>query len=260
MEDDVTGCRVSEQCGIHLKGAEGEFLFFLILLPHREPDIGIDDVRVLGSDNGIVRDSDVGGVEFFQKRGARCVVGGAGNGKSKAEVFRRPHPRDSHVGKAIADEGDFFTRPPTEEFLHSEQIGEDLAGVFFICERIDHGDAGELGKIDNILLIEGADDDAVNHATEHAGGVLDGFAAAELDVVFREKHREAAELADADLEGHAGAGGGLSENHRPSLARQSFLVGTALRLEARGIGEQVLDGRGVQVFDRKQVLHGVREK
>ena len=51
-----------------------------------------------------------------------------------------------------------------------------------------------------IALREGANC-AVYHATEHAGGVLDGFATAELEVVRVEKHHAATEFADAGLEG-----------------------------------------------------------
>jgi hypothetical protein len=52
---------------------------------------------------------------------------------------------------------------------------------------------------------EGADHDAVDIAREHAGGVGDRLAAAELNVARREKQRVAAELPHPDLERDAGA-------------------------------------------------------
>ena len=76
-----------------------------------------------------------------------------------------------------------------------------------IGESIDGGDAGVLREILDVALGKGPDYSAVHHAAEHAGGVLDGFTAAELEVVGVEKHHAAAELADAGLEGYAGACG-----------------------------------------------------
>ena len=102
--------------------------------------------------------------------------------------------------------------------------------MLVVGERVDGRDAGVVRELDHVLLGEGADDRAMDHAAEHAGGVLDQFAAAELDVVFREEHREAAEFADADFERDAGAGGGLGENERPGLAGERLAVAAALRL------------------------------
>ena len=58
----------------------------------------------------------------------------------------------------------------------------------------------------------------MDHAAEDAGGVFDWFAAAELDVVLGEEHDVTAELADPDLEGDAGSGGGFREDDGPGLA------------------------------------------
>ena len=85
-----------------------------------------------------------------------------------------------------------------------------------------------VGEFLDVALGEGAEDGAVDHAAQDAGGVLDGFAAAELDFAGGQEHDLAAQLADADLEGDAGAGGGLGEEHGPGLAGQG-LVGRAGR-------------------------------
>jgi hypothetical protein len=53
---------------------------------------------------------------------------------------------------------------------------------------------------------------------QHAGGVLNRLAATQLDVVPVQEERVSAQFVDADLEGHAGAGGRLREDHRPRLA------------------------------------------
>ena len=101
--------------------------------------------------------------------------------------------------------------------------------MLVVGQRIDRGDPRELGKIDNILLGEGADDRPMHHATENAGRVLDRFAATELDVVFREKHRESTELANADFKRNARPRRRLGENQRPGLTRQRLAFAATLK-------------------------------
>lgn len=74
--------------------------------------------------------------------------------------------------------------PGADFFADGEEVGEDLARVFFVGEGVDGGDSGVVVEIDEVLLGEGADDGTVHHATEDACGVFDRFAASELDVIF----------------------------------------------------------------------------
>ena len=89
-----------------------------------------------------------------------------------------PHPRAGHVGKPIADECDLAVFPGAEFFADREKVGEDLAWVFVVGERVDRRDAGISCELHDIGLRVGADDRAVDHAAEYACGVLDEFAAA----------------------------------------------------------------------------------
>ena len=66
--------------------------------------------------------------------------------------------------------------------------------------------------------LAGADHDRVGVAREHARGVADGLAAAELQVAGVQHHAVAAELAHGDLERDAGPGRGLFEDHHQRLA------------------------------------------
>ena len=105
--------------------------------------------------------------------------------------------------------------------------------MLVVGEGVDGGDAGEIGEFLDVALGEGADDGAVEHSAQDAGGVLDGFAAAKLDIAGGKEHDLAAELADADLEGDAGACGRFGEDMRPGLAGQRLRgVMAAFRLEA----------------------------
>ncbi len=141
------------------------------------------------------------------------------DGEFEAEMLGRPHPGDGHVREAIADEGNFTSFPAAKLFFNGEEIGEDLAGVFVVGEGVDGGDLSKLRELHDVILGEGPDDRSVHHAPEDAGGVLDGFAASELDVVLGEKHGGAAELANTDFKGNACPGGGFRKDEGPSLAR-----------------------------------------
>ena len=177
---------------------------------------------------------------------------GFGRGDAQLEVkfAGGPDPADGHVARAVADEGNDLAGDGAALFLIRENIGDDLAGMLGIGQRVDGGNVGVLGEILYIALREGANDCAVHHATEHAGGVLDGFATAELEVVRVEKHYAATKFADAGLEGHSGSCGGFGENHRPRLAGERLVLAVAaLRLDDGGIFQNGLDGRRVHRFD-----------
>ena len=62
----------------------------------------------------------------------------------------------------------------------------------------------------------------------------------------------------ADLEGDAGARGGLGENHRPDLAgeRLRAMTGRAPAFMRAGCGEDVFHVRQRQFFDAQQMFHG----
>ena len=135
-----------------------------------------------------------------------------------------------------------------------ERVGHALAGVMVVGETVDHGDLPVLGEVLHVLLGEGADHDAVDVAAHHVGGVLDGLAHAQLDVVGAEEHRLRAELLDADLEAHPRARRGLHEDHGDGAAVEERvrLARLLLRLELGGEVEQAGDlGRG-EVVDGEE--------
>jgi hypothetical protein len=70
------------------------------------------------------------------------------------------------------------------------------------CERsgeaVDDWHACRRCEVDDVLVIVGADHHRIDHAREHARGVFDSFAAAELGVVGVEHNGFAAKLMHAD--------------------------------------------------------------
>ena len=74
------------------------------------------------------------------------------------------------------------------------------------------------GHLEHVVLAQDADDDRLDVARQHASGVGDGLAAAELHLRARQHDRLAAELAHGDVEGNPRARRGTVEDHRERLA------------------------------------------
>ena len=116
-------------------------------------------------------------------------------------------------------------------------------------QTVPHGHAGVLGQILHVGLGEAAELDAVVEAAEHAGGVLDGLLLAHLGAARIKVGHAHAEVHGADLEGAAGARGGLLEQENDVLALEVAVRGAgALQvLEVLGELQQVLDLLGGEV-------------
>jgi hypothetical protein len=260
VHDEGTGFGEPDQGGIELEG--GELLDAIVgfdFLAHGDPDIGVEDIGVVGGGADIVGAVDPAGTGTGEKGGLRLEGFGGGDAEFETEASSSEEPGAGDVATAIADEGDDAIADGAEFFLDREQIGEDLAGMFLIGEGIDGGDAGVVGEGLDIFLREGSDDGAMDHAPEDAGGVLDGFAPAELDFGGAEEERMAAEFVDTDLEGDACAGGRFGEDESPDLIGQRLAgMRTAERLHGDGSGEDAVDVRGGQGFDAEEMFHGKR--
>ena len=81
-------------------------------------------------------------------------------------------PRVAHVAGAVTDEGD---RQPGELVLvlaDGQQVGQQLARVEVVGERVDHRDTGVLGHLLEVGLRVGAPHDRRGLATEDPGDVV----------------------------------------------------------------------------------------
>ena len=109
-------------------------------------------------------------------------------------------------------------------------------------------------KLGHRLVIENADHDGVDIARQHARGVGQRLAAAELHFLRGEQDRLAAELAHGDVERHARAGRGLVEHHGQRLAgkRRGHDAARALRLHGAAVVDQPAStGFGISIRSRK---------
>ena len=137
------------------------------------------------------------------------------------------------------------------------QVGQHLAGVTEVGQAVDDGDVGVTGQGFHLLLMEGADHDAVAVAGQDPGGVLDGLAPADLALLAGEEQGVAAELVHPHLEGHPGPGGVFFKDHGQSLALE-IVVGQAVLLVVLhlvGHVEDVVDVLAGKVQQLQQIIH-----
>ncbi len=86
-------------------------------------------------------------------------------------------------------------------------------------ERVVDRNGGAAHEDDEIVVGAESGGDAVDVAAENLRGIGQGLTAGELQVVRAEKGRVAAELLHAGLEGVAGAGAGMLEEHAQASSR-----------------------------------------
>src|SRR3990172_8667581 len=200
----------------------------LLLHPHGDPHVRVEDVRALRRLAGVVGDVDAAPVAF------RGLPGQGGHVAVRLEPLGR-RDRHRHPGHGTAEEdggGDIVPVPDVGEpkalelppaLQDRQEVGDELARVLAVIEAVDHGDAGPLREFDHVLMPEGAEHDAVHIPGEDARGVRDGLAAAQLRVLGVEVHGVPAELGHADLEGDARPRRGLLKDHPQRPAAQGLV-------------------------------------
>ena len=102
-----------------------------------------------------------------------------------------------HVVGAVADVGERAAGQRAEALGHRLQVGEDLAGVELVGQRVDHRDGGRRRQLLDPLLARGAPGDRGDLPGQHPADVGDGLAAADVRLGRVDLERLAAELGDA---------------------------------------------------------------
>ena len=111
-----------------------------------------------------------------------------------------------------------------------KNIAQDLAGMVFVSQSVDHRHPRMRGKAPDDVMLIGADHDDVHHARDDARRVFDRFAASELRVPGGKVDRRAAELVHARLERQPRAGRVLVENHCEGAVFQRPIAPVLLEL------------------------------
>ena len=130
-----------------------------------------------------------------------------------------------------------------------------------IRERVNHRNVASGRETLDFAVVKRAHDQAMHETRKDFCGVFHGFTAAELDIVFVEEKRIAAELVDTDFEGHARARRGLGKNHRPGLTGEwGRSVATALGFEFSGQRKDFAQFMGLEVGLFQEVFHRLKRK
>ena len=163
------------------------------------------------------------------------------------------HQRVPHVGARVADVGvlDLLHRL-VAVLAHRHHVGEHLRRVVLVGQAVVDRHAGPLRQRLHARLRGAAVLDRVEHAPEHARGVLEGFLVPDLRAGRVEVGHVRALVAAGHLEGAARARRGLLEDQADFLALEVLLLGARVlgALEVAGEVEQVLE------LLLRVVLHG----
>ena len=219
-------------------------LFVFGLVAHAGPDIGGDQVGTLAGFFRVAKNFVAACARCAAAKGQFFIhfvaVGGA-HMHGKAQQIGRLQPGVGHV-VAIAHPGDDLAGDAATVLDEGEDVGQDLAGVKFVGQAVDHRHARILGKALDLVLAKGADHDQIGHAADDAGAVLDGLGAAQLAVIGRQVDDAAAQLVHARFKADAGACAGLFKNHGQGAIHQGVVlfVGFEFLFNQRGAGEQVV--------------------
>ncbi len=124
-------------------------------------------------------------------------------------------------------------------FFEGEEIGERLARVKFVRERVDDRNRNVGSHLfENALLVD-ASDDALHPLLEVARDIRNGFAFAEAGLRVVQEDHEAAHALDADFKSDTRAQGRLLKNQRDVLIAQDRGKTRRTRLDFRGALQEV---------------------
>ena len=139
------------------------------------------------------------------------------------------------------------------------QVGEHLAGVELVGERVDHRHSRDTSHRFDTALSVGPPHHGVGIAGQHPRGVLDGLLATQLHRPGVDDHRVAAELGDADLEGQPGSRRALLEDHRNGSRTGQRVATERFGLELVGqVEDLLLLGRREVVIAQEVSRHRYR--
>ena len=233
--------RVLQQSRIELVRCQDlQPLGLLSLLPHTDPDIGIDHIGVFHRDAGVGADFDCGTgllrLDSSQIHDAsiRLIPRRTAHGNRHAGLGRSLNERIRHI-VAVTDIRDLDTLQAPFSFLNGQQVGQGLAGMIQIGEAVDDRNAGLPCPLLGDGVIEGPQDDGIQVARQHMRRIRHCFPAGQLNVAHRQHHGLAAELIHSGLERDTGPGRRLLEQQAQHTPWQEGMryAATLLRFQLR---------------------------
>ena len=107
---------------------------------------------------------------------------------------------------------------------HGQEVADLLGGVVVLGHAVEDGSGGAGGEALDVGVTVDAGHHDVEQVAHDAGGVAEGLVSAELDGAGAVELGMAAEVAHGGLEGEAGAGGDLLEDHAEALVAEQVRV------------------------------------
>ena len=249
VQDDRAVIGRRQQVGVDSKGGEVcAATFRLGLVPHADPDVGVDRIGAGDGVAGVV--GQLGAVALLE-----LVAGRRRDHDLDPGELTRNRKRTGDV-VAVADVGEPQAIEVPEALAQGEQIGERLAGVVQGGQGVDHGDRRLARQLLDLLVGPGADHDRVQIAGQHPGGVGDRLATGELQFVPSQDQRRRAQLGHADLEGDPRPRRGLLEDEGDAATGQLAGAGAVppAGFQLGGAVEQLAELECAQLFACQEVL------
>ena len=182
MHEDGVGGGLVHQALVDLVGGEEVVAADGRVVVHADPCVGDNATGASDGGSRVVGQFDAGAlaagpVEEFLG-GAAEFGGGDAEGEAEADGGLDPGAGDV---VAVAYPSDDLACDGAAMLLEGHDVGHELAGVAHVGEAVDDGDRGVGGEFVQAGHVVGPEHDGVDVAREDAGGVGDGFAAAELE-------------------------------------------------------------------------------
>ena len=226
-------------------------------LAHRDPHVGVEDVRPFGGGERVLLEAEGGpglggdGLALGDESRVGPVFFGGAGGEVQPHLGAAHHQAVAHVvaGVPEIDEVDPFQL--AEVLPDGQKVGQDLGGVELVGQAVPDRHAGVVGQLLYDLLAVAAVLDAVKHPAQHPGGVGDGFLFADLAARGVQIGHFHAQVVGGHLKAAPGAGGGLFKNEGDVFAPQPVVADAGLFLGLEG---------GCQVDERADLGGGIVEQ
>ena len=211
---------------VYLIAGESSFSCFLFFfLTHACPAVCDDNICALGSFHGFVCQC-----EFIGELGCKVhyhgigvVTIGAGDLYVHA-CFQTTNDQGVCHVVAVANVAHGQTFQCAFVFTDGQEVSHYLTRVAQVCQTVDYGDGTVFCQHFHFGLFECTDHDTVQHTAHHAGGILCGFAAADLGIFCADEQSVTAQLVHACFKGDSCTCGGFFEDHAQSFAFQEMML------------------------------------
>jgi hypothetical protein len=181
---------------------------------------------------------------FGDDRWIRLVALGPPDPDVHASRSTAEQVRVGHVVGRVADVAEAKTGELAFVLADGEQVGQDLAGVELVGQRVDDRHAAVRSHLFDPVLAEGAPDDRCDLPAHDTGRVGDRLAHADVSQPGVDDHRDPAEFGDAGRERQLRAQRGLVEDEGNRLRAVQRLMPVPISLHRHGEIEHLAELAG----------------